>query len=80
MKDFLTAAYPWLIMGLCLAILCAKLGQKKEGEKIENYMIGMILGMTLGKFVDMGTGTSLSVGMLIGMAVGSAIPKKDKEA
>ena len=84
MKDFLTAAYPWLIMGLCLAILCTKLGKKKEGEKIGNYMtegmaLGMMLSVALGRLGDMGTGTSLSVGMLIGMAIGSAIPKKDEE-
>ena len=84
MKDFLTAAYPWLIMGLCLAILCTKLGKKKEDEKIGNYMtegmlFGMMLSVALGKLGDMGTGTSLSMGMLLGMTLGSAIPKKDRE-
>ena len=84
MKDFITAAFPWLIMGLSLAILCVKLGQKKEGEKIDSYMtegmsFGLLIGTALGVIGNMSTGTTLSLGMLIGLTLGSLIPKKEKE-
>ena len=83
-KDFLSAAFPWLVMGLCIAVLCAGLGRKKEDGKNRSYisegmMIGLMIGVAMGTVGELGTGTSLSLGMLIGLTVGSLIPKKEKE-
>lgn len=49
-KDFFTAALPWICMGLLLAIFFAKSSRKKKGkESKENYGTeGMALGMCFG--------------------------------
>lgn len=82
MKDFIFAALPWVIMGLCLACLAANIAggkRKRAGDtekKDETYMVeGMCLGMCAGVVFSM---LGISLGMLIGMAVGSFIHKNNK--
>ncbi len=84
MSDFFSAAFPWIVMGLCAAILCARLGQQNiKGSKVSSFMtegmvFGLILGTAVGKVVSVSAGTSLSLGILIGMTVGSLIPEKEE--
>lgn len=87
--DFLTAALPWLCIGLLLAIFFAqsannkKEDKKKEDKKKENYSTeGLALGMCFGVAISTAfvsyTGIGLTLGMLAGFAVGSCIEKNKK--
>jgi hypothetical protein len=84
MKEFFSAALPWIIMGLCIAFLAVHISDKKEkkSEKGNYFDEGMCFGMSLGTLlsllgvVDLSMGISL--GMLIGMTIGSFIEKNDK--
>ena len=33
MKDFITAALPWIIIGIAIALLAVNAGKRKQGEK-----------------------------------------------
>ena len=88
MKEFLLAAVPWVITGLCVAILAVQMSRKrskgKDGEKKENYMLeGMCVGMCVGMCCETNLGftpgTGLCVGMLVGEVIGMMIPKEKKE-
>lgn len=88
--DFLSAALPWLCMGLLLAIFFAKSAQKKNDEKesrakkkdnysLEGMCFGICLGVALGASIGNNTGIGLSFGMLLGLVIGSCIEKKGNE-
>ena len=54
MKDFITAALPWVLCGLAVAILCARLGRQggSKSKKLDQSMavgaaLGLLLGVTL---------------------------------
>lgn len=87
MKDFFMAAYPWIIIGLCVAVMAVQMSKKrstKDGENKENYMLeGMCLGMCLGANVGAlgidNLGIGMCMGMLIGEVIGMMIPKKKDE-
>ena len=82
--DFLSAALPWICMGLLLAIFFAKsIREKKDSKKKENYGTeGMGLGMCFGVAIGTSlghTGIELSLGMLAGLVIGSCIEKKKND-
>ena len=33
LKDFITAAMPWIIIGIAIALLAVNAGKRKKGEK-----------------------------------------------
>ena len=84
--DFISAALPWLCMGLFLAIFFAKNNRKKKDEangdkekedySSEGMSIGMCLGVALGVSFGNNIGLGISLGMLLGLAIGSCIEKK----
>lgn len=69
--DFLSAALPWISMGLLLAIFFAQSAQKKkEDKKRENYgteglALGMCFGVAIGTFLGNNTGIGLTLGRRI---------------
>lgn len=74
-KDFISAAVPWITLGLALALFFAREGRRKNGKKLENYAVeGMCLGMCIG--VGISSPYGLTVGMAIGLLAGSFIEKK----
>lgn len=79
--SFLTAALPWVCMGLLLAIFFAKSARKKKDNQMkENYStegmaLGMCFGVAIGTAFGGNTGIGLSLGMLVGFAIGSLIEK-----
>ncbi|WP_418751409.1 hypothetical protein [Frisingicoccus sp.] len=81
MKEFMMAALPWVIAGLCVAVLAVRAGRKESKEQ-ETYMgEGMCLGMCLGVSLDSLIGSDnlgivMCIGMLIGEVIGMMIPKK----
>ena len=86
MKDFITAALPWVMMGLALAVLAASYArEKKEDQKKRNELQlgGMALGMLLG--VALGTtgllenySLGISLGALWGLVIGTVVEPRDK--
>ena len=87
--DFMSAALPWLCMGLMLAIFLARAGTKKAAEnkdsgdekKKEDYgTVGMSIGMCFGAALESSLGITrglgMLAGMLLGLAIGSGIEKK----
>ena len=85
MIDFLSAALPWLCIGLLLAIFFARSARKKKGDETkENYAtegmaLGMCFGTAIGTSIGNNTGIGMSLGMLLGLAVGSSIEKKKND-
>ena len=93
--DFITAALPWLCMGLLLAVFFAKSAKRKDSgnenqsektdtEKKENYGLegmcfGMCFGVALGTSIGNNTGIGMSLGMLAGLVIGTFIEKKEEK-
>ena len=83
--DFLSAALPWICIGLLLAIFFAQGAGKKNGsKKKENYStegmaLGMCFGTAIGTSLGNNTGIGLSLGMLAGLVIGSCIEKKKSD-
>lgn len=82
MKDFILAALPYVIIGLCLAIIITNLNKSKKGKKnrqtycSEGMSIGMCFGVALSTSLHFNIGLGLSLGMLIGETIGLLIEKK----
>ena len=83
--DFLSAALPWISIGLLLAIFFAQNARKKkDNKKKENYgtegmALGMCFGTAIGTSFGNNTGIGLSLGMLAGLVIGSCIEKKKND-
>ena len=83
--DFLSAALPWICMGLLLAIFFAQSAhKKKDSKKRENYSteglsLGMCFGTAIGTSLGNNTGIGLTLGMLAGFVVGLCIEKKKND-
>ena len=81
--DFLSAALPWICIGLLLAIFFARSSNKKKDSKrkedygTEGMALGMCFGTAIATSLGNNTGIGISLGMLLGLAVGSAIEKKE---
>ncbi len=78
--DFLSAALPWICIGLLLAIFFAQ-SERRKKDKSENYgteglALGMCFGVAIGTSLDGNTGIGLTLGMLAGFVIGSLIEKK----
>lgn len=85
---FMSAAWPWIAMGLLLAIFFARGVKAKKGkEKKEDYgsegmALGMCFGVALGSALHINIGLAMMAGMVLGLLVGSSMEKEkdqDKE-
>lgn len=75
MKDFILAALPFIVIGICIAILC-KNSKKKNNSIEEGMIVGMCFGVSFATMLDINLGYGISFGLLIGETIGSFIPKK----
>lgn len=90
MRDFLTAALPWVLIGIAIAVFAAgaAVGAKRKRKKRENgeetapgtcWMEGMCFGLAMGVCFGSIGFVRLEIGMcagiLLGMIVGGLIPK-----
>ena len=76
MKDFILSALPFVIMGLCLAIIFANLKKEKNTYCSEGMSIGMCFGVAVSSILKINLGLGISLGMLIGETVGILKEKK----
>lgn len=78
MKEFISSALPWVLMGIALAILAVNhcLEQQKEEKRGERIALGAALGLMMGVALN-GCGLweshalGLAIGPLWGMALAS---------
>lgn len=77
MIDFIMSALPFVIIGVCIAVIVVGYkGKKEENYLLEGMCFGMCLGITLSTALKLDMGMGVSLGMLIGEAVGIFIKKK----
>ena len=76
MKDFIFAALPFVIIGICLAIICANFKNEKKTYCSEGMAIGMCFGVAISSALHINLGIGISLGMLIGEAIGICKEKK----
>ena len=81
MKEFILAALPFVIIGLCVAVIVKNCKTSKEEKTYitEGMCLGMCFGSLIGSFFIKHIGIFLSLGMLIGETIGCSIKKKDKK-
>ena len=80
--DFLSAALPWICIGLLLAIVSAqnfRKGKKKETYSSEGLALGMCLGTAVGTALGNNIAIGLPLGTLIGFIIGSLIEKENDD-
>ncbi|MDO4466455.1 MAG: hypothetical protein Q4C49_05540 [Bacillota bacterium] len=83
-QDFLTAALPWIAIGVAVAIFFASQRNtvhNNNGDK--NYVsmgiaIGMCFGVAFSCITDMNMGLGIAIGMVLGLSVGTSLEKKNK--
>lgn len=88
MLDFVKAAFPWVIIGITIAVFAAtrtRLKKQKadqadgKGEygnyQSEGLCIGMCIGVAFGTTGICDLATGLGLGMLLGMMIGTSIQK-----
>lgn len=80
MKDFILAALPFLIIGVCVAVIVvhynAKDNHKKENYLVEGMCVGMCLGVAVSSALNINMGLGIGLGMLVGETAGIFIKKK----
>ena len=76
MKDFILAALPFVVIGICLAIICANGKKFKQTYCSEGMALGMCFGTAISTALHINIGLGISIGMLIGEAIGICKEKK----
>ncbi|HIU77752.1 MAG TPA: hypothetical protein IAC62_17880 [Candidatus Pelethocola excrementipullorum] len=81
MTEFIMSALPFIIIGVCLAIIFANYHGKEKEEAVETYLtegmcLGMCLGVAFSSSIHINMGLGISLGMLIGETIGILIKKK----
>lgn len=86
MKDFILAALPWVLCGIAVAIICAKMGHRKTKEEEKALETRMALGMALGLLFGVALnsvglwenyGLGLALGPLWGMALATLFQSRE---
>lgn len=76
MRDFIMAALPFIIIGICLAIIFANYKKEKKTYLIEGMSIGMCLGVAVSSLLQINLGLGIAIGMLVGETAGILKEKK----
>lgn len=76
MKDFIFAALPFVIIGICVAIIAANYKNEKKTYASEGMALGMCFGVAISSAFHINYGLGISLGLLIGEAIGITKEKK----
>ena len=81
MMDFIKSALPFVIIGICVAIISSNYHKKENEADDKNYLTegmccGMCLGVVFSTSLHINIGLGISIGMLIGETIGVLIKKK----
>ena len=86
---FFSAALPWIVMGVALAIFFAREGKRKKRREdhqkkkddygSEGMTLGMCFGVAIATAMHWNIGLGLSLGMLLGLTIGSGMEKQDDD-
>lgn len=78
MKEFIFAALPFIIIGICLAIIFANYKKEKDEKNYlaEGMCFGMCAGVVFSSVLHINMGLGTSMGVLIGETIGILIKKK----
>ena len=82
MKDFIFAALPFIVVGICLALLAANHNRIKDSEEKNHMTEGMCIGMCFGLLLDnvgIFSGFGMCIGMALGLLIGTYIQKGEDE-
>jgi len=83
-KDFFEAAFPWIAMGLGLALWAASLkknsdaknsGEEKQNRGTEGMLIGVCIGIMASLVFNWSLGMGAGLGMLLGSCAGILLKK-----
>ena len=85
--DFFSAALPWIVMGVALAVFFVREDHRKKRRKddqkkkddygSEGLALGMCFGAAIASAMHWDIGLGLSLSMLLGLVSGSEMEKKD---
>ena len=75
MKEFILAALPFVIIGICLAVMCVNHQKNKESDNAGNYLtegmcLGMCMGISAATSLHFNLGLGISLGVLAGETIG----------
>ena len=76
MKDFVMSALPFVVIGICLAVIAANYKNGKSTYCSEGMSIGMCFGVAISISLNINMGLGISLGMLIGETIGILKEKK----
>ena len=80
---FVSAAMPWIALGLLLAVFCVRassrkrIQKKKDDYSSEGMSIGMCFGVAIATALHINVGIGMMLGLLLGLAMGSSKEKED---
>lgn len=83
MKDFITAALPWVLCGISVAIICVRIGHGKKEKGLDHRIaLGMALGLMASPVLNSfelweNHGLGIALGPLLGMAIASLTYKEE---
>lgn len=78
MNDFISAALPWVIIGISVAIFVVTFSHrnKRSCYVTEGIFLGLCGGATFGAAGAVSLSLGISLGLLVGAVVGACIEKK----
>lgn len=74
LTDFIKNALPFVIIGVCLAIILTHYSKQKKGRAEKTYLTeGMLMGISLGVISSISFRVNLALGISFGMLIGETI-------
>lgn len=78
MKDFISSAFPWIIMGIAIIVIVMN-NIRHKGKQDYGY-VGSVIGISIFAIIGTIQGNHISVyvplGILLGLAIGTCFTKE----
>lgn len=79
MKDFIMSALPFVVTGVCIAIMVVNQKKGRKSYVTEGMLLGLGVGISIYSSKQANTGFGTSLGMLVGATIGCCIERKDDD-